>query len=460
MRFHLFLILFLLVLSNEFAAAQEKAIINSKALDQSTELLLLPSKSSNKGSDLVTPERYQRKKLPQKKVKATESTVSKENTSNISSEVSVVLMPSSRQKPVNEKEEIKDLSKTYASPDLKSSDKKEISNSLFSDLKPKSLGSSPPQLSLQPEVLPGVAQGMSVPQEGVATSASGTISQPAALNSNVPSSSEPSGETVIENETFLLPGTDSDKIQAYVEQIHPDDVRLNRAELNIASGLIMNDARSNYSYRQYSTSSPHITFKGTFWLSPFMSLYGSYLNSVGSDMTANPANNSKIVAQHELTEFGLDLRKHYGLSRKSNSLSYGIFFSEYKLTVPGDSQYRVKLRSSGIGFKVGARLPVSPNYSWTIGGQLVPRVQTIETATALNLSSGSLGESSRFGINFGGEIKLTRFNQIYWILDGIVEKNQFNGQASVSDPETGVAPRGVGVDNRFLILSFGYRWGQ
>lgn len=259
---------------------------------------------------------------------------------------------------------------------------------------------------------------------------------------------------------ILLPGADSDKIVEYVEQIHPDDSRLNEAELSVGSGLMTNDSRSNYSYRGYSTSSPYINFMGRFWLSPFLGVYGSYLNSVGGDMTANPADRSQISAQHEFTEFGVDLRKYYGLSRRSNSLSYGIFFNEYRLTVPGDTQYRVKLRSSGFGFQVHARFPTSPVYSWTVGGKVIPRVQANENATGIDMSSGSLGESSRFSLALGGEFKLSRQNQIFWTLEGMVEKNQFNGQANRTDPETGSTPSGVGVENRFLILNFGYRWAQ
>ncbi len=440
--------------------AQEKLNFSSKPLDQSTELLLLPTKKINQGSGPTTPERYQKKKLPPKKVKTAESAVIEEQSIGNAKDVTVVLVPSGNQKPVADKEELKDLSKQYSTGDLKAHDRKEISNSLFGDIKLKP--------AVSPQTSTSISQDNLKVSESTETLVSMPISQPPAVAEKDPNpplnskdiSNDSSMDKSVESGIILLPGADSEKIEAYVEQIHSDDVRLNKAELSIASGLIMNDAKSNYSYRQYSSSSPHITFKGNFWLSPFMGVYGSYLNSIGSDMTSNPGNNSKIVAQHELTEFGLDLRKHYGMSRKSNSLNYGIFFSEYKLTVPGDTQYRVKLRSTGIGFKVGARFPVTPHYSWTIGGQLIPRVQTIETATALNLNSGSLGESSRFGINFGGEIKLTRFNQIYWILEGFVEKNQFNGQASEVDPETGIAPRGVGVENRFLILSFGYRWGQ
>jgi hypothetical protein len=61
---------------------------------------------------------------------------------------------------------------------------------------------------------------------------------------------------------------------------------------------------------------------------------------------------------------------------------------------------------------------------------------------------------------FGGEFKLARQNQITWGCTSSFEKNQFNGQANLVDPERGSAPKGVSVENSFFLFSLGYRWGQ
>jgi hypothetical protein len=78
----------------------------------------------------------------------------------------------------------------------------------------------------------------------------------------------------------------------------------------------------------------------------------------------------------------------------------------------------------------------------------------------LDLSSGEAGESTRVDFIIGGELKLARQNQIIWNLTTSFEKNQFNGQANVVDPERGTAPKGVSVENSFVLFSLGYRWGQ
>jgi hypothetical protein len=405
--------------------AQEKNL--TSPLEPSTELLLnKSSKKSQTKMPIESSNRYKVKKLPSKKVKSTESQIGQNPPQESSNTVNIYLVPDTNTKKKDIKEKDSLVSDVFGT--IKES--KENANAK----------AVPNETSLPDNKTPEVKL---LEVKG--------LESPTVLTES---------EAIILAEATSNPDPEIQSIQEYVEQIHPDDVRLNQAEVTISSGLIMNDSKSNYSYRGYSSSSPHLSFQGHFWLSPFLGFYGRYLNSMGADMTSNPATDSKVVAQHELTDLGLDIRKHYGMSRKAKSLSYGIFLSEYKLTVPGDSMYRIKLRSTGIGFHMQSRWPVSPSYSWTLGGHVIPRMQANEIATGIDVSSGSLGESSRFGLNFGGEFKLTRQNQIIWSLEALIEKNQYNDQANLVDPETNASPRGVGVENRFLILNFGYRWGQ
>ncbi len=257
---------------------------------------------------------------------------------------------------------------------------------------------------------------------------------------------------LIEQVKSIVSDDEQPIIEAYKEQIHPDDVRLNQIEIGIMAGAISNTSNSNYSFRNYSTFSPQMGIGGKLWLTPFLGLYGQYITSLGADI--------QIPVQHEITELGFDLRKFYGMSRKANSLHYGLFYSEYKLSVPSDDAHRAHLRSSGLGIRLFARVPVAPTYSWIFGGKLVPRLQHHERATGISLSSGSPGESSRVDLSLGGEFKMSRQSQIIWDLTVSHEKNQFSGEASHVDPETGQRPKGVSVNNTLTIFSLGYRWGQ
>ena len=156
----------------------------------------------------------------------------------------------------------------------------------------------------------------------------------------------------------------------------------------------------------------------------------------------------------------MDFRKYFGLSRKSNSIEAGIHLSDYKFTVPGDTVNRVGLHSSGLGLHLRTRIPTAPSYAWLLGGEFIPHLSHTETATNLNLQSGTNPQSSKIALNLGGELALSRQNQIVWNLSLGMEKDQFGGASSLPDPETGVAPQGVSVTNSFTVFSFGYRWGQ
>ncbi len=270
-------------------------------------------------------------------------------------------------------------------------------------------------------------------------------------------SNEPSVMDQVEN---MVLGGRTDQVEAYKEQIHPDDIRMNRIEVTVAPGVVSNQSKSNYSYRNYNTFSPKVSLGANFWLTPFMGLYGNYTTSMGSDVVSDSGAGSRVSAQHEWTEIGFDIRKFFGMSRKSNSLQFGLHLSEYKFSVPGDDTHRVSLRSSGLGLHLFTRVPVAPSYAWVFGGKLIPRVQHSELATGVDLSSGQIGESTRVDLTVGGELKLARQNQITWDITSSFEKNQFNGQANLADPERGAAPKGVSVENSFFLFSLGYRWGQ
>ncbi len=266
--------------------------------------------------------------------------------------------------------------------------------------------------------------------------------------------------TIGEQVQDLLMGREQPTIEIYKEQIHPDDIRMNMVEISVLLGLISNSSKSNYSYRNYNSSAPKILLGAQFWLTPFMGIYGDYSTSMGGDVAGDPATRSRVLAQHEWTEAGIDVRKYFGMSRRSNSISYGVQFLEYKFSVPGDELNRLKIKSTGFGLHLVSRIPVAPSYAWILGGKFIPRIRHMEMDTGLSASSGSSGESNRLDVIIGGEFKMSRQNQIVWDLTTSFEKNQFGGQATTADPETGLKPKGVTVENTFFLLSFGYRWGQ
>jgi hypothetical protein len=250
------------------------------------------------------------------------------------------------------------------------------------------------------------------------------------------------------------------EIQEYKEKIHPDDNRMNQIEINLVPGVLAVNSKSNLDYRDYKTTSPAWLIGGEFWLTPFMGIYGSYTSSVGGDVIGNPTNDDHISAQHEWTEIGFDLRKYFGMSRKANSITYGVDYVSYKFKVPSDSADREGLSSNAIDFHIQGRIPVSPTYAWTFGGKIAPRVNISENNTALLLSSGSSPQAVRVGANVGGEFKLSRENQLVWQLSISYEKARYGDSSNLSDPGTGAPIDGVTVDSTTTFFQFGYRWGQ
>lgn len=284
--------------------------------------------------------------------------------------------------------------------------------------------------------------------------------------SEVDSSSQSTGTkpvdppSVADQMKGLVLGEQQPSLDAYREQVHPDDVRLNRLEVNLVPGYYYEESKSTYSFRNYQFFAPFMRVGATLWLTPFIGFGGNYGTTTGADISESGSNAAHVPVTNEITNLNLDFRKFFGFSRKSNSMNFGVHYYESRFSVPGDSLKRTKIKSNGIGVHFEARFPVAPSYSWVLGGRAEPRLNHAESATAINLESGSGAQSSRVGINLGGELKLSRQNQIIWDLSFAVEKNQFSGSANTADPETGVVPTGVSVSHTQSLFSLGYRWGQ
>lgn len=246
----------------------------------------------------------------------------------------------------------------------------------------------------------------------------------------------------------------------YEEQVHPDDVRLNKVEIDLMPGISFNDSRSNYSYRNYQASYSAVQLRSNVWLTPLVGLTGSLKFSLGASLKGNSTTNSMVPARYEDMDLGLKFRRFFGLSRRSNSLETSLLYTDGTLNVAADSVDRTKIRSSGLGLGVHLRLPSSAQFAWVIGGSFFPRLQHSENKAGLSISSGASAENIRMGLDFGGEIRFNRGNQFLYNLNFKSERNLFEGTASPADPENAQTPSNVTVTNSSTSFSFGYRWGN
>ncbi|UOF00310.1 hypothetical protein [Bdellovibrio reynosensis] len=246
----------------------------------------------------------------------------------------------------------------------------------------------------------------------------------------------------------------------YREQVHPDDIRNNKAELDFAPVLIYNDSQSNYSFRDYNSFFNALKIKAAVWFTPLIGVSGQMLFSMGADVDSMDADKSRVPAKYEFTDLAVNFRRFFGVSRKSNSVEFSVILSENKMTVPSDNTSRARLKTSGVGIGLKTRLPSSANYSWVMGGTFFPRLQHDESETGVAINSGTAEDTIRLGLDFGGEWKFDREGQMTWNLGTTVERNVFADTASLPDPSTGSTPSNVSVTNTLYMFSLGYRWGH
>lgn len=246
----------------------------------------------------------------------------------------------------------------------------------------------------------------------------------------------------------------------YREQVHPDDIRNNKVEIEFAPTAVYNDSSSNYSFREYNSYFTALKLKANVWLTPLIGLSGQMLFSLGSDIDANDGTRSRVATKYDNLDLGLNFRKFFGISRKSNSIETSLLYSDYKFSPSSDSTARLKTKTTGFGLGVKARFPTSASYAWTLGGSFFPRLTHDESENAVAIESGSIMESSRLGLDFGGEFKFSRESQLVWNLGLSSERNQFDGAASLVDPQWGLTPSHVSVTNTIYMFSLGYRWGH
>jgi hypothetical protein len=135
-------------------------------------------------------------------------------------------------------------------------------------------------------------------------------------------------------------------------------------------------------------------------------------------------------------------------------------YSDNKVNVAAENTSRPRLKTSGLGLGLKARIPTSEGYAWTFGGSFFPRLQHSEVETGADIRSGASDENIRIGLDLGGEFKFSRESQLLWTLGLSTERNTFTGAASIADPHTGVTPDNVSVTNSLYMFSLGYRWGH
>lgn len=290
-----------------------------------------------------------------------------------------------------------------------------------------------------------------------AKSAPANNTAPASTDKPTPAES-PTGKHSLSDQVKILILGDDEDIEDFHKSLHPDDRRNNFLEISVAPTYIYDSSTSNYSFRNLTTQSPGFTAGADIWASPFFGIHGQYVASLGQNVMS-PAAKQMVPSTYQDLEIGLRFRKHFGLKRKSPSLTWGLDFVDRTNHVPGNTTDRVSTSTSGLSLSLQADIPRNSFYSHFVGLEVQPFLAHQESSNS-NVHSGGKNDTYEIGAWIGGTWLFDRGHQLFWKLQERIEQNSFNGSATAVDPSTGSTPNGVSVTNCMTFFSVGYRWGN
>lgn len=264
-------------------------------------------------------------------------------------------------------------------------------------------------------------------------------------------------ETTPEVTPQPLPTTNAEIEKEVIEE--PSNSELGLVEVRLAPGFLYSDSKSNYWFRDYNSASPSISISTSIWLSRSFGLECSYLSSLGAEIPGSPTDVSHTPVSHQWFTFGLQGRQ-FDPSKTDAQFIYGLKYSDYQFQAPLDSQFRSRLKTSGIGvyFKmVGAK---KQEHSNILEVEIYPQTKHKEVQTSITLNSGDKVETNAIALGFGQLYSIYDRNHFFWNLRASFEKSNFSGAANTADPKTSQTPSGVTVTNQTYLLEFGYQWGH
>jgi hypothetical protein len=280
---------------------------------------------------------------------------------------------------------------------------------------------------------------------------------PHIVNSNI---TEPTPQDIgVYDQIKIMFSEHGEKLnESFKAKLELEDPRRNKIEIEFAPSLVYNDSKSNYSFRSYQSFFEAMKFKANLWFTSMVGISSNVMLSMGADL--DDTAQSRVTNKYENIDLGLNYRKFFGLSKDASSISVSFIISDNSMKVSSDSHLHPRLKSTGYGLGLNARLPTSPNYAWILGGAFFPQIQHSESATSVNAGSGTADSSVRASLNIGGEWNFTRKSTLVLDLSSSTERNLFTGSANLPDSNTGVTPKNVSATNSLYMFSLGYRWGH
>lgn len=238
------------------------------------------------------------------------------------------------------------------------------------------------------------------------------------------------------------------------------EATLSYLEIKAAPALIYTESKSNYWFRNYNLSSPGVSLDASMWLSNSFGFRFSYISTLGAEIAASPNDYSHTPASQQW--FGLALQfRNFDPTDTSSQFIYGLRYNDYQFQVPLDSDFRLRLKTSGVGIFFSAYTPTSKKNKWNyLELEVAPQQKHKEVQTNNSISSGDNAETNSVSLTLGRLHQLMPQNNVYWQVKATLEKTIFSGSASTADPQTTQTPEGVTVTNQTLSLQIGYQWSN
>lgn len=248
--------------------------------------------------------------------------------------------------------------------------------------------------------------------------------------------------------------TDDDAPKAKV------DFRSNTVEFSFAPTLVYLNSSSPFWHRNYYVFSPGVLLGGQVWIAKDLALSGKYFASLGADVRGNLENTER--AKLDFTEFraGITFRRVFGASRRAPSLYVVADYFTTQQKTEKSQEERGEAVSSGLAIATSVWVPGSARYSWKFGFDLSPRLNHKEKVRNNAWKSGEKNTSYLVGLSLGGSYALDRRSNLFWEVQHRLERNQFSGKSSVTDPIQGVQIGNTSVDQSLTMFSLGFTWGQ
>lgn len=255
---------------------------------------------------------------------------------------------------------------------------------------------------------------------------------------------------------LIFGGTNQD-IDDYKKAVHPEDPRANMLSISIAPAYYYNGSESNYAYRRYSSHGPGIGLGMNLWVTPFFGLHSKFFSSVSASQKSGT---NSVPTDLQNFEAGIRFRKHFGLTRKSPQISFGIDWHDGINKISKESTESIGRKSTGLSFALEGEIPSTNTYSHLFQLDVRPRLKHSEMNTGIETRSGTKNQTNSISLSGGGQWTMDRHNQVFWKVQYLIERNLFDGQALQPDPGHGGTPDGVSVTNSLVIFYFGFKWGS